>query len=388
MGVFSGVRGGKMYDAKRWPVVASLDVHDAWTYAFVVDVRTGEVLLDKRIGGHYRNVRRHLEKLGRKEQVCVVFEAGHHGFAPWRCFSDGGFETFMVVPSSIPHTARRTKTDRDDAMHNLQCHTGGMLRYVQPVSAEDERARECLRERQRVVWSAIKLKQQLLSLIKRLGLEYTATKSNWTRKHMEWLRTVDVATPTRALIDMYLTRLDRLKEDEQALWRAVEQYLESNARHKGLCTWYIALPGVGMVTAATLVLEGGDLSRFSHPLSLMKYSGLIPGKYQSGHSDPVRHITKAGNKFLRTAIVSIAKYYQDRRTLYSAEQLKKMPTVIAAFIERCQNRLNRFYCSLRLRGKRSTLARVAVARELCGFLWELVTKVAPQLGGIPVVLNA
>ncbi len=39
-----------------------------------------------------------------------------------------------------------------------------------------------------------------------------------------------------------------------------------------------------------------------------------------------------------------------------------------------QNRLHKRYVKLRARGKRDNKVIVAIARELCGFIWELQNK--------------
>jgi transposase len=370
----------KMHRGGELPVVASLDVHDVWTYMYVVDVETGELLKDSRIDGHYRNVRRHLAKLGRaRDRICVLVEAGPHGFAPYRCFTKAGYATLVISPTSIPQRPQRTKTDREDAVENLDYHVSGKLRYVLVPNEQDEQMRECLRERQKVTWRIIKEKQKLLSLLKRYGHVFTGTKTNWTRKHYEWLRAVALPIPLRALVDVHLVRISQLEVDERSLWSLVDGYLDSKPEHAYRRKWFCKLRGVGEIVSAVLLLEGGDLSRFVHPRPLMNYTGLIPGKRQSGYRDPSLHITKAGNKYLRTALVSIAKYYQDYRTLYSARSLENLPALLREFLDRCQRRLNYFYRSLRARGKESTKARVAVARELCGFIWEFAVKIIPAL---------
>ena len=106
---------------------------------------------------------------------------------------------------------------------------------------------------------------------------------------------------------------------------------------------------------------------------------IILRKHQSGDKDPALHITKAGNKFLRTAFVGAAKSYRDNRLLYSQKQLEQMSPQEKEFISKMQSRLTHKYRQLRARGKHANKARVAVAREMCGFLWEYATKVIPAM---------
>jgi transposase len=230
-----------------------------------------------------------------------------------------------------------------------------------------------------VVWAITKEKQKLLSLLKRQGVEYNLTKTNWTKTHYRWLEEVTLPAPIRSIVDIHLQRMDRLNKEVAMLWRLIDKYLNNHPHHAQLREWYIRMAGVGPVVSATLIIEGGDLGRFAHPKPWMKFMGLIPGKRQSGGKDPSLHITKAGNKYLRTALVNIAKYYQDYRHLHKKKDIEKLPSILQEFILRCQHRLFSKYHALRRSGKCSTKARVAVARELAAFIWELSTNVVPQL---------
>jgi transposase len=370
-----------MHDAQRWPVLCSLDIHDDSSYMAAVDCSTGGVLKDCRIVGSYRKAAKHLEALGPRKRIMVIVESGPHGFAPHRYFSSLRYTTRTIATSSIPDRAKkmRKKTDRDDAWNNLQYHCTGILRYCTPPTFEDECVRDCLRAREGVVHQITRQKQQILSLTKRQGLDFSQTKTNWTRAHFTWLRTVAVNPATRQLIDACLENLEILKRQEQLFFHQVNQYLDNHSEHKYLRQYYKLIAGVGSVVSATLILEGGQLTRFRHPKPVMIFSGLIPGKRQTGGSDPVLQITKEGNKHFRTALICIAKFYRDYRLLKSEEELGKLPEQLGSFIRRCQSRLNKRYRWLRGAGKNANKATVAVAREMCGFLWEYVNEVIPTL---------
>lgn len=371
----------KMHQARKEPIVVSLDVHDESTYLVAVDTRTGEIKRDCRVLGHYSKVLPHLKKIGSRSDISVLVEAGPHGFSPWRCFSKAGYLTHLIVPGSIPNARRAQKTDRDDAIENLNYHCSGLLRYVHVPDENDEYIRECLRERQHVMWAITKEKQKLLSLLKRQGVQYTQTKTNWTKTHYHWLERVVLPRPIRGVVDIILERIASLLKEAQVLWGIIDDYLNDHPHYSQLRYWYMQMVGVGAVISATLIIEGGDLFRFAHPKAFMKFTGLIPGKRQSGGKDPSLHITKAGNKYLRTSLVAIAKYYQDYRHSQKKKDTDKMPPVLKEFILRSQHRLFSRYHALRRSGKCSTKARVAVAREVAGFIWELSTIVVPQLEG-------
>lgn len=368
-----------MHDAQRWPKLCSLDIHDDSTYIAAVDFTTGAILKDCRIMGSYRKAAKHLKELGPRKRIMVITESGPHGFAPHRYFSSLHYTTRTIATSSIPERAKniRKKTDRDDAWNNLQYHCNGILRYCTPPTFEDECVRDCLRAREGVINQITRQKQQIHSLIKRQGLEFTETKTNWTKAHIKWLRSISVNSATRQLINASLENLEVLNRQGQLFLQHINQYLNNHREHSYLRQYYELIPGIGAIVSATLILEGGLLTRFRHPKPVMVFSGLIPGKRQSGGKDPALQITKEGNKRFRTALICIAKFYRDYRLLKSEEQLAKLPDELASFIRRCQSRLNKRYRWLKSAGKNTNKATVAIAREMCGFLWEYVNKVIP-----------
>ena len=69
------------------------------------------------------------------------------------------------------------------------------------------------------------------------------------------------------------------------------------------------LKGVDTATAADLVFEAGEFSRFRNARSFAAWVGLTPSEHSSGESDRRGAITKAGNKHLRKALVEAAWHY-------------------------------------------------------------------------------
>ena len=69
------------------------------------------------------------------------------------------------------------------------------------------------------------------------------------------------------------------------------------------------LKGVDTASAADLVFEAGEFSRFRNARSFAAWVGLTPSEHSSGESDRRGAITKAGNKHLRKALVEAAWHY-------------------------------------------------------------------------------
>jgi transposase len=69
------------------------------------------------------------------------------------------------------------------------------------------------------------------------------------------------------------------------------------------------VPGVGgTLTALTFVLTTEDPVRFSDSRAVGAYLGFVPGRDQSGDSDPQQRISKRGDGMLRRLLVGSAHY--------------------------------------------------------------------------------
>ena len=71
--------------------------------------------------------------------------------------------------------------------------------------------------------------------------------------------------------------------------------------------------GVGPVTALTFVLTVEDPSRFARSRDVGPYLGLVPDQQASGERDPELHISKQGDRDLRSLLVQCAHYILSRR---------------------------------------------------------------------------
>lgn len=87
------------------------------------------------------------------------------------------------------------------------------------------------------------------------------------------------------------------------------------------------IPGIGLVSAASLVADIGSITRFKGPKQLVAYLGLDCRIYESGTSVRGKsYITKRGNKRLRTVLFSatvIAKRYIPELKAYYEKKLNE-----------------------------------------------------------------
>jgi transposase len=363
----------------QFPIIVSLDTHARSTFIYAVNVVTGEILYEKNILGTFKKVFKHFVKIGDKSKMQVIYEAGSLGFFPFRVLTKKGYSCQIIAPSSLPKNSKKKKTDKIDSKKNLQYHASGILKYVVPPNEEDETNRDLLRYRTDSVDNVTKQKQKIYSLTVKYGLFNTVTKTNWTKKHREWLKTVKLKPAIRLILNIMLDELAILEDSLKKVDCNLDILFQENQRYKSLYGYYSLLPGFGRVCTMTMILEGGDLNRFKHPVRCADFVGLMPGKHASGTSDPALAITKEGNKHLRRITICAAKAYGDRRKVYNNSQLERLNPELKPFIEKLQNRLCFRYQHLRSRQKHSNKIRCAIARELIMFIWEYSVKIIPTL---------
>ena len=105
----------------------------------------------------------------------------------------------------------------------------------------------------------------------------------------------------------------------------------------------------------------------------MGFLGVVPGEDSTGERRRQGAITKCGNSHARWILIESAQAYRGAPKVSAtlSKRQKGHTKEIKELSWRAQNRLSYRYRKLKARGKRENKIIVAVARELCAFVWEL-----------------
>lgn len=368
------------HDVRKFPIVASLDVHDRSHFVKIVDVATSKTLFFHNVLGSLEQVASVIDRhCPSKVSVLILYEAGGLGFYPYRFFTDRGYACLVIAPGSIPQNNRRRKTDKRDCSANLDYHLSGLLRYVVVPGKDSEDVRDCQRYRDTLACRIVEQQQRITGFVKRHGHFFDLTKTTWTVTHRRWLHGLQLSDTLRLLLHHMLDELALLESHLKKIEATLAHLVSVSPRYAFEVAAYKLLPGIGQNSAITLAFEGGDLSRFKHPKAVASFIGLIPSKCSSGTSDPHLSITKEGNKHLRKVVVSASKFYGDQRKIYPEKDIVLLPESVQPFLRKMQDRLRMRYRYLRSQGKHTNKIRCAIARELSMFLWEYRVTVMPLL---------
>ena len=356
-----------------------LDVHvDSITAAILEgDSEKPEVV---RLSSDLMKVRRLFRRLSKQGPVRACYEASGAGFVLQRVLTRDGFHCEVIAPSLIPRRpGDRRKTDRLDAGMLARLYRSGHLRPVHIPDQDQQALRGLLRLRYSYQMQCQKTKRRICGILLANGLVYREGKSLWTKRHKQWLNKLrgELEGPLHTSVAAELEHLEYLEMQRGSFDAEIDRYAQ-RPPYRGVVEALCCLRGVKTLTAMTLVSEIGDINRFKSPPGLMAFVGLIPQERSSGEREYKGPITKAGNTYLRRILVEAAWNNRHRcgADLILKRRRQGQPPEIVAIALKAQHRLSRKFGKLLYR-KHKHVAVIAVARELCGFVWAIM-KAAPQ----------
>lgn len=327
------------------------------------------------------SLRRVLRGIGRAAATLVVYEAGPCGYGLARRLKAEGYSCEVVAPARIARSPidQRIKTDRRDALLLARESRAGNLVSVVLPDERDEALRDLSRTREDVLAARLRAHQQMKALLLRHGRAF-AGRSSWSQAHERTLSQIRLPHPAQDMA--FVEYRNAIKDAHERLERITEALrLQSSLwRMRPLVQALMCLRGFDFVAAVTFVAEIGDPRRFAHPTALMSYLGLVPSEFSSGNSRRQGSITKSGNKHARRILVESAWTYCHSPRVSRCLEVRQQgqPKSVRDISWRAQLRLTKRFRHLRMGRKLpQNKVCVAIARELCGFIWDIARQVKP-----------
>jgi transposase len=115
----------------------------------------------------------------------------------------------------------------------------------------------------------------------------------------------------------------------------------------------LSVPGIGLISAATILAEMGDYRDFQSADKLAMYFGIVPAVYQSAGKLRNGKITKRGSKHMRRILVQVAK---------AISKIKK------------NSKLKRFFMRVFVRSGKRNVAAIALGRKVLCIIYHLLMK--------------
>ena len=256
---------------------------------------------------------------------------------------EAGLKVHIANPQKVRLIAEsRQKTDFNDARTLADLLRANMLPESYRVCDEIYELRVVVRERHFLVSKRTDVKNRLHGLMTTKGLHFVSGGNPLHKKGKKWIDEGgdEIARELLSVIEELDMHIDSLTEK-----------IETSAKELPEAKLLMTMPGVGTITALTVLAEVGDFSRFEKAEKLASFAGLVPKQRSSGEKVRMGGITHIGSPYLRTAMVETAMRI---RPGYAPELQKFIDTVKA--------------------NGGAKRARVALARKMLAIMWVMIRK--------------
>jgi transposase len=232
----------------------------------------------------------------------VAFEAAYGWGWLVELLEELELEPHLVHPSRCKQVASaRLKNDKVDAATLAQLLRADLLpeAWIAPPATGDLRA--LLRHRAALVRLSTSCKNRVHGVLADRGIG--EDRGLWTGPGRAWLAGLDLPPIPRAIMEDCCGLLDALATPIGRLEREIAGLAKPDPRVQAL----MALPGVGKLTAMTLVAEIGDIARFPTAGKLCAWAGLTPQVGNSDRNLGHGHLTKQGSPWVRGILQEAAQ---------------------------------------------------------------------------------
>jgi len=296
----STVAVGRKQIFKQAKLTIGLDLGDRSSHYCMLD-EAGNVILERSLPTTANGIRQAFSRIPRCR---MALETGTH--SPWvsRQLSELGHEVIVAHARNVRLIGESSrKDDRIDArtLARLARIDPGLLGPVRHRSAQAQIHLTVIRARAALVST----RTALVNAARGLTKSYGQRLNKCGTEQMTRDRAKGLSPELREALDPLLREIESLNERIAEYNRRIEQIAKEVhpevARLK-------QVKGVGTLIALTYVLTLDDPQRFRRSRDAGCFLGLRPGRRNSGQSEPQLHISKEGDRYLRTLMVQGAHY--------------------------------------------------------------------------------
>jgi transposase len=238
-----------------------------------------------------------------------VYEAGFSGYWTHYKLCSLGIKSIVVNPADIPTTGKE-KVQKEDARDSQKIARSLKNRELVPIyipSLESLGHRGLLRLRKTVVNDTTRVKNRIKSNLHFNGISIPAeiNTPKWNRKLLKWLDGLELEKVNKQIMDGQLSTLTHMRENTLKVTKQI-QSLSKTEQYEQDTGLLITIPGIGLITAMTILTELENMDRFNSLDKLCSFIGLVPSTNSSGDTERTGSITPRGHKVLRAALIECA----------------------------------------------------------------------------------
>ena len=239
--------------------------------------------------------------------ITVMYEAGFRGFGLHDQLKADGYECIVTPPHTVSEEkCQRKKNDRIDCRRLAKNLENGDYHRCYPPEKKRREDRQISRLYEQIQRDITRVCNRFRRTLEFHGLDRQFPAGSWTRNHYrqahERLTTMNIAPSIKFTFDTYFAELIHLWEIKKRVLKDLKALAKTEPYRRPVELLKSA-PGIGILTAIRLALEWGDLSRFHRKEEFSSFLGLIPSDYSTGDQERKGHITKQGNRQVRSWLI-------------------------------------------------------------------------------------
>jgi transposase len=234
----------------------------------------------------------------------IALEVGGH--SPWvsRQLEEFGHELIVANPRNVRLIGESTRKD-----DRLDARTLARLARIDPLLLSPVRHRGAEAQTDLAVIRArrvlVRARTMLINAARGLTKSFGQRLGKCGAGQVAPTLAAEVSPEIRAAVVPLLAEVETLNQRIAAYDRQLEQLVKE---HYPEVERLKQVKGVGTLIALTFVLTVDDPSRFQRSRDVGCYMGLRPGRRNSGKNEPQLHISKEGDRYMRSLLVQGAHY--------------------------------------------------------------------------------
>jgi transposase len=237
------------------------------------------------------------------EAKAVLESTGNFWIKTYEALEAANIKTTLSNPLKTRAIAEaRIKTDKIDARTLAHLLRTNLVATSYVPNKETRMKRSLLRHRANLVKTRTEIKNRIHNLLDKYDLK-SESSDIFGKQGLEWLRTLQLPSIDRTILNSDLALLDSLQTQIQNMNIEIAKLASNQEDVKLLMT----MPGIDYYSAMIISSEIGDVRRFSSAEKLANWAGLAPSIHQSGSLTKRGHITKQGSRMLRWILIQSAQ---------------------------------------------------------------------------------
>ena len=239
-------------------------------------------------------------------RVLCAYEAGPTGYHLYDYFAKKEQPCVVISPASIPKASNeRVKNNRLDSERIVRYLKSGELRPIRVPSEPYRSLRQLISMRENYSHQSTIAKQRIkaLLLFEHLNEYIDDSKQNWSGIYIERLKQLPCSEATRCKIDLLLADLVYAHTQRLKVLKELKLFCDTHHDINQYRVYLQSIPGIGSVTALTILARIGDPEHLINVRELGAFIGVVPREKSTGDTVQRGCITHLGNSALRTLLI-------------------------------------------------------------------------------------